>query len=200
MTKKRKPMIGLYCRVSTAEGKQKTTSQKLVIKSWLKQNRYRTGDYKWFEDKSSGKNLERPAITRLLKAVARGSINVVVIHDLTRLSRSVQDGLKTIQFLAGKECRLVSVTENLDIGGPMQTFVCTLMLAIGQLFRESQVEKIKNGIEARRRAGLPMGRPRNTKRLAKIRKMKNDGLSCIDISQKLKCSRANVYALLKRAG
>ncbi len=60
--KQPKPKIGLYCRVSTSDGKQKTASQRLVIKSWLKQHRHRTDDYRWFEDKSSGKNLDRPAM------------------------------------------------------------------------------------------------------------------------------------------
>ena len=96
---------------------------------------------------------------------------------------------------------VVSLSESLELKGPSGRLVLHVLLSIYQYQREFQNEMIRNGVQARRKAGLPIGRPRNERKLAKIRKMRLSGESVQDIAEKIGCSRTNIYrALEKTAG
>lgn len=46
--------------------------------------------------------------------------------------------------------------------------------------------------------GKHIGRPRDERRLRRIRKMFDDEVSAVEIARRLKCARSNVYAALSK--
>lgn len=123
---------------------------------------------------------------------------MIVVYSLQRLSRSLLDGVKILTTLLENDVEVVSLSENLELKGPSGRLVCHVLLSIYQWQREFQNESIKNGIEARRKSGKPIGRPRNNRRLTQIRKWHTKGMSAIEIAERLGCTRANVYVALKK--
>lgn len=193
-----KQFTGIYERVSTKD--QSFAMQHLQLQRWCKAHSIPCSKYKWYRDKASGKNSHRPELQRLLRHVQQGRVKTLVIYSLQRLSRSLLDGVKLLTTLLENDVEVVSLSEKLELKGCSGRLVLHVLLSIYQYQREFQNEMIRNGVEARRKAGKPIGRPRNDKRLLKIRKWRDKGLSAVEISSRLGCSRANVYALLQRTG
>ena len=113
-----------YIRVSTQE--QNTESQ------ILKQHNID----KFFEEKVSGKNANRPKLLEMLDYVREGDI--VFIKDFSRLARSTQDLLRIIEKLKNKNVKLISIKEQLDTSTPSGKLMVT-MLGVVKLPRKKRV-------------------------------------------------------------
>lgn len=197
MVKKRKPKIGAYLRVSTSD-KQTTKSQRHSIREWSKSNHVNASEIRWFEDKKSGATTDRPQLTRIMRAVDRGTIDCLVVYSLSRLARNLRQGLELLSDLGQRGIRVVSVSEQIDFGSTTGQLIASILLAVAEFEREVIRERIIAGLAA---TDKPIGRPRNHKKLASIRKMRLSGMSVQEISEKIHCSRTNVYrALEKTAG
>jgi len=120
-----------------------------------------------------------------------------VVYDLSRFARNLIDGIKTLADLAQK-VRVVSVSENIDFSNSTGMLIASILLSVAQWSREQTVEKIRQGLAARRAEGHKLGRPRNEKKLDEIRKLYESGLGGTAIAAKLGCSRANVYNALSK--
>lgn len=57
---------------------------------------------KWFTEKISGKNTDRPKLKEMLGYVREG--DTIFIHDFSRLARSTKDLLNIVEFLNEKMC------------------------------------------------------------------------------------------------
>ncbi len=188
--------IGAYLRVSTSE--QDVKSQKEAVRQWAKSNHVPLPEIRFFEDKKSGVNTDRPQLQKLIWAVDKGRVDTVVVFRLDRLARNLRQGLEILADLADKGIRVVSISENIDFGSSTGRLIASILLAVASFERDSIVERIKAGMAASKANGKHIGRPQNRKHLEKIRKMRDDGISVIQISVKLNCSRQNVYAALAK--
>lgn len=63
---------------------------------------------------------------------------------------------------------------------------------------ESIVARIKSGMDAAKANGRHVGRPGDDNKLAQVRKMRDSGLSVIQIADKLDISRQAVYQALAK--
>lgn len=212
MSKQARPRIGCYCRVSTAakrrsqdkskdrqeQYRQTFKSQKHAIETWATTNHIPTSELTWYSDRMSGKTMRRTALQRLLKDVQDGKIDTVVVYKLDRFARNLIEGIKTLADLA-QRVRVVSVSENIDFSNSTGMLIASILLSVAQWQRETIVERIKDGLAARKAEGHRLGRPRDDERLAAVLKMHESGVGGKEIARQLGCSRANVYALLSRA-
>ncbi|MCK4625876.1 MAG: recombinase family protein [Phycisphaerae bacterium] len=193
-----KAKIGAYLRVSTTD-KQTTRSQKEAIRQWAKANHVSADHLRWYEDKMTGTTTDRPQLQRLLWGIDKGRIDTVVVFKLDRLSRSMKDGIQILSDLASKQVRVVSVSENIDFGSSVGRLLASILLAVASFERETTVERIKAGMQAAKANGVHVGRPRNDKRLAEIRKMKDEGKTVIQIAEAMGgITRQAVYSALAR--
>jgi DNA invertase Pin-like site-specific DNA recombinase len=69
------------------------------------------------DDGFSGMNLNRPAFRRLLVDIEAGKIDVVVVRDLSRLSRSREDLAMLVDRFEGSSVAFVLAAENVTIAG-----------------------------------------------------------------------------------
>ena len=82
----------VYIRVSTVG--QNEAGQRREVERWLAGNGIES--VKWYVDRETGDNLNRPAFARLQADVFAGQVKTVVVWKLDRLSRSLQDGINTL--------------------------------------------------------------------------------------------------------
>ena len=71
---------------------------------------------KWFKEKVSGKDTNRPQLQAMLDFAREG--DTIYIHDFSRLARSTSDLLKLVEALQAKNIHLVSNKENIDTHTP----------------------------------------------------------------------------------
>ncbi len=111
-----------------------------------------------FRDKASGKDTNRPELQKMLGYIREGDI--LYVESISRLARSTRDLLRIVDELRGKKVGLVSLKENIDTETPQGRFILQVFAALSELERESIKERQKEGIEAARRRGKHLGRPR----------------------------------------
>lgn len=187
--------IGCYLRVSTQD-KQTTKSQRHALREWADRNHVRADAIRFYEDKASGgATANRPQLAALLSAVEAGKVDTVVVYSLCRLARNTADGLRILADLGRKGVRVVSVSENIDFGSSVGNLIATVLLAVASFQRSYIVERIRAGLAA---TSKRVGRPRNERKLARVKMLRASGLSVVEISERLKCSRQNVYNALAK--
>lgn len=106
-----------------------------------------------FRDASTGGNTDRPSLKELLERVAAGDCDRVICYKLDRLSRSVAGFWNLVNTLGEHECNVVSVTESFDSGTATGRLMMGILSNFAQFERETIVERTKQGLGSRARAG-----------------------------------------------
>ena len=135
-----------YVRVSTAE-----QNEDRQVKA-LEKNKID----KWFTDKISGKNTNRPKLKEMLDFVREG--DVIYVHDLSRMARSTMDLLKISKLLQEKGVHLVSNKESVDTTTPAGRLMFTMVGAIAEFERDVILERQREGIALAKEKGKYKGR------------------------------------------
>ena len=135
-----------YIRVSTAE--QNEARQIEAMKPHNIE--------KFFTEKISGKDADRPELQNMLDYVREG--DTVYIHDFSRLARSTKDLLAIVELLTAKGVHLVSNKENIDTSTPTGKLMLTMIGAIAEFERENLLERQREGIAIAKQRGAYKGR------------------------------------------
>ena len=114
------------------------------------------GIERWYTEKISGKDANRPKLQEMLEYVREG--DTVHIHDLSRLARSTADLLVIVDLLAKKGVHLVSNKENIDSSTPTGKLMLTMIGAINEFERTNILERTREGIAIAKREGVYKGR------------------------------------------
>lgn len=136
-----------YARVST--GDQNIDLQADALKS--------AGCGKIFSEKLSGKNTDRPELSKLMEYLREG--DTLVVYKLDRLSRSTKDMLVLAEQLKNRGVNLKSLSDDIDTSTPYGSFFFTVCAAFGQLEREMIVSRTRAGLESAKARGRLGGRP-----------------------------------------
>ena len=110
---------------------------------------------KWFTEKVSGKNMNRPKLQEMLNFVREG--DTVYIHDFSRLARSTEDLLEIVNTLNDKKVAIVSNKENLDSSTPTGKLMLTMIAAINEFERANLLERQREGIAIAKKEGKYKG-------------------------------------------
>ena len=106
---------------------------------------------KWFTEKVSGKDTNRPELQAMLDFVREG--DTIYIHDFSRLARSTKDLLEIVDQLTAKGVHLVSNKENIDSSTPTGKLMLTMIGAIAEFERQNLLERQAEGIAIAKREG-----------------------------------------------
>lgn len=137
-----------YVRVSTVEQNEARQVEALE----------KAGVERWYIEKISGKNMERPELQKLLDYAREG--DTVMIHDLSRISRNLADLLALMQDFEQRGITLVSLHESIDTGTPLGKLTLSIIGAINEFERANLLERQREGIAIAKRAGKYKGRKR----------------------------------------
>ena len=135
-----------YIRVSTVEqneARQKAALQKYSID-------------RWFIEKASGKDLNRPMLQEMLKYIRED--DVVYVEEFSRLGRSTADLLATVRKIEDAGARFVSLKEQFDTTTPAGRLQMTMMAAIAEFERDMILERQREGIAIAKAVGKYKGR------------------------------------------
>lgn len=130
-----------YIRVSTTEQSEKRQIRAL--------DKY--GIEKWFTEKASGKDTNRPELQRMLEFVREG--DTVYIDDFSRLARNTKDLLNLVESFKEKGVELVSNRENIDTSTPIGKIMLTMIGAVAEFERQNLLERQREGVEIAKREG-----------------------------------------------
>jgi site-specific DNA recombinase len=112
---------------------------------------------------SSGANLDRPEMRKLMTDIEAGRVDCVVIHRIDRLSRSLIDFARLMQLFERHQVRLVAVTQQLDTRSPVGRLTLHILLSFAEFEREIIRERTRDKKAASRQKGkwiggyLPLG-------------------------------------------
>ncbi|MDE5884249.1 MAG: recombinase family protein [Oscillospiraceae bacterium] len=155
---------------------------------------------KWFSEKVSGKNTDRPKLKEMLEFVREG--DTIYVMDWSRLSRSTVDLLRIIEGLARKKVKLVSIKENFDTSTPTGRLMLNLIASINEFERQNLLERQREGIEIAKNQGKYKGRQPNKYNEEKLRAVitgiANKTITVTEASRRLGVTRATIYNILKK--
>ena len=105
----------------------------------------------------SGGTLERPALRSLLADIQSRKIDVVVVHKVDRLTRSLADFAKLVELFEAHGVSFVAVTQQFNTTTSMGRLTLNVLLSFAQFERELAGERIRDKFAASRRKGMWMG-------------------------------------------
>jgi DNA invertase Pin-like site-specific DNA recombinase len=169
---KEKPQnkCAIYTRVSTSEGlereftsldNQRESSESYIqsqkTEGWIVlPDRYDDGGY-------TGANTDRPALQKLISDIKEDKINCVVVYKVDRLSRSLLDFSKLLEFFDQNKVTFVSVTQHFNTNSSMGRLTLNILLSFAQFEREIISERTRDKMGAAKKKGkwiggsLPLG-------------------------------------------
>lgn len=139
-----------YIRVSTVEQNEQRQIEAMQ----------KYGIEKWFTEKVSAKDTNRPKLQELLEFAREG--DTVHIHDFSRLARSTKDLLDIVEQLNQKGVHLISNKENIDTSTATGRLMLTMVGAINEFERVNLLERQREGIAIAKRNGKYKGGKRKT--------------------------------------
>src|SRR5436189_709427 len=107
----------------------------------------------------SGGNTDRPALQRLLEDVKAGTVDIIVVYKVDRLTRSLADFAKLVELFDRHHVSFVSVTQQFNTTTSMGRLTLNVLLSFAQFEREVTSERIRDKIAASKRKGLWVGGP-----------------------------------------
>jgi DNA invertase Pin-like site-specific DNA recombinase len=110
-----------------------------------------------FSDKKSGKNADRPELKACHAFLQSG--DTLVVPELARYGRSLQDLITMVGELRNREIGFTSLHENLDTTTPGGRLVFHVFAALAEFIRELIVAGTHEGLAAAKARGRTGGRP-----------------------------------------
>jgi DNA invertase Pin-like site-specific DNA recombinase len=141
----------IYARVSSTGDRQSTERQVIDLTDYAKKNSMTI--CKTFEEHISGakKNHERPVLQECLTYCVEEKIDVVLLSELSRLGRNVDEVLANIRFAKENHLNIYFQKEGLSIYGAdnNENAYLTITIAVlgtaSQLERENLIFRLKSG-------------------------------------------------------
>ncbi len=100
----------------------------------------------------TGANTERPAFQRLQDDIEAGTIDLVVVYKVGRLSRSLLDFARVMDSFHTHGAEFVSVTQNFSTTNALGKLTLNILMSFAEFEREMIAERIRDKL--RRREGM----------------------------------------------
>lgn len=154
----------IYTRKSTEEGLDQAfnslDAQREACESYIASQRHegwKALPKKYDDGGFSGGNVQRPALQELLKDIAEGKVDSVIVYKIDRLTRSLTDFSKMVEVFDKQSTSFVSVTQHFNTTTSMGRLTLNVLLSFAQFEREVTGERIRDKIAQSKRKGMWMG-------------------------------------------
>lgn len=164
-TKNQDFKIALYIRVSTEEqaenpeGSIKNQEDRLRQAVEYKNRNGNFGEIKatFVDPGISAKNMKRPKLQELLRAIRAKEIDLVVVTELSRLSRNTRDFIEMWDMMKIHGCGFTSLREDFDTTTAAGEMVILQLMNLAQFERRQTSERVEANIAVRAARGLYNG-------------------------------------------
>jgi len=150
----------IYTRKSTSEGLEKefTTldAQREAGESYIasqKSQGWITLSDEYNDGGFTGADTNRPALQKLINDVKLGKISCIVVYKVDRLSRSLLDFSRLLEFFDAHKVTFVSVTQHFNTESSMGRLTLNILLSFAQFEREMISERTRDKMAAARKKG-----------------------------------------------
>lgn len=160
--------IGNYIRVSTEEQAQviegSLDSQQHRIKNFIAMKDAQESGWgrvveTYIDDGFSAGDTKRPAYQRLMRDIASGKIDLILVTDLSRLSRNILDFCLLLEYLKKYNAKFLSIKDQFDTSTPVGEMMIFNMINLAQFERRQVSERVSQNFHARAQRGLRSGAP-----------------------------------------
>lgn len=194
---------GIYVRVSSR--KQDQASQMPDLERYEKTVVADGATVKWYTDKATGKNMERPGWRKLEADFRSGKITKIVVWRLDRLGRTNSGLSALIDELIARKVGLVSLRDGVDLSTSTGKLVASILSSIAEYETEIRAERTLAGQAVARQAGTHMGRAPGIHTPIKVTeeqrsivaRLKGEGSKVAAIARTVGLARGTIYAILK---
>ncbi|MCJ1703703.1 MULTISPECIES: recombinase family protein [unclassified Rathayibacter] len=146
-----------YLRVSTVGQEYGIEAQRAAIAATAEQ---RWWDVEWIEDAGrSGKDINRPGITRALSILRAGEAEALVVSKLDRLSRSLADFARLLETAGKQGWGVVAIDLGIDTTTPTGELVANIMAAVSRWERQMIGVRTREGLAVAKAKGKRLGSP-----------------------------------------
>ena len=157
--------IALYIRVSTEEqaenpeGSIRNQEDRLRDAVTYKNRNGNFGEIKgvYIDPGISAKDMRRPRLQELLRAIRHKEIDLVMVTELSRLSRNTRDFIQMWDMMRAHGCRFQSIREDFDTTNAAGELVLFQLMNLAQFERRQTSERVEANIAARAARGLYNG-------------------------------------------
>lgn len=189
-----------YLRVSTND--QDLGKNKADILN--RANELKLGNVDWVEEKVSGvKDWRKRKFGEVFNTLGNG--DAVIVSELSRLGRSTLQILEIMKQAKEKGVGVHAVKGGWSLNGTMESkIVLTMFAMISEIERDLISARTKEGLRARKAAGVKLGRPKGPgkskldKHREKIEALLKNGSTKTFIANRYKTSVSNLHGWLKR--
>jgi len=101
--------------------------------------------------------MDRPGLKALLADIEAGTIDVVVVYKVDRLTRALSDFARLVDVFEANDVSFVSVTQAFNTTTSMGRLTLNVLLSFAQFEREVTAERIRDKIAASKKKGMWMG-------------------------------------------
>ncbi len=157
--------IGLYIRVSTEEQagnpEGSIKSQECRLREFVKhKNSFENfGEIidLYCDAGISAKDTNRPAFQKMMEDIKDQKIDMILITELSRLTRSIKDFAVLVEMLEEMDCKIHSLKDNFDTSTAVGSFSMYLVANLAQFERKQIGERISANFLSRAKRGLYNG-------------------------------------------
>ena len=157
--------IGLYIRVSTEEqaenpeGSIRNQEMRLRDAVEYKNRQGNFGEIKgiYVDAGISAKNMKRPQLQAMLRDIRGKEIDLVMVTELSRLSRNTRDFIQMWDMMRELGCRFQSLREDFDTTTAAGELVLFQLMNLAQFERRQTAERVEANVAARSARGLYNG-------------------------------------------
>jgi len=156
------------------------------------------GAVKIFTEKATGKKSDRPELLRMMDQLRDGDI--VVISELTRLSRSTKDLFTIVEQIQSRGANIRSLKETwLDTTTPHGKLMFTIFAGLSQFEADLTAQRTREGLAAARVRGRLGGRPKITsdKSSVALKMYDSKDFTVKEICRNCRIGKTTLYRLLK---
>jgi len=193
-----KPLrVALYARVSTVD--QTCENQLRDLTEYVRQRGWPEA-VEYVDHGVSGAKDRRPALDKLMAAVKRRQVDVLVVAAFDRVGRSVKHLVEVLDVLGHYGVTFISLREGIDTETSIGRAVYTIIAAIAALERDLIRERVQAGLRRARAEGRRLGRPPVEVDPARLADVVRRGLSLREAARELGVSPSSVARLVRMHG
>ena len=176
-----KPRVAIYVRVSTTD--QTLDSQLRDLREYCRHRGWEGIEY--VDHGVSGAKDSRPGWNACWDSVQKRQVDVLVVHALDRLGRSLSHLAKIITYMTERDLTLVSYRENIDLSTSAGRMLAGIFATMAEYERSIISERTKAGMRAAKARGKQVGNVRRYFDERKATELRAQGWGQVRIAKRL---------------
>jgi DNA invertase Pin-like site-specific DNA recombinase len=151
--------VALYCRVSTADGRQTVANQVADLTAVADRLGWQITEVITDEASGTKDREKRPGYDRLLIAITRREIDMVAVWSVDRLARSLSELVAFLSEVQNRGIDLYLHQQAIDTTTPAGRALFQMLGVFAEFERALIVDRVRAGLQRAKSNGTRLGRP-----------------------------------------